>query len=591
MQFSSRNGLIGFAALCSAAYLAFAVDVSSEIKSDAQLHAMTDEIARSKTLQLNSLDKPYFVSYSVSEADQFVVSGSLGGIVGSIRNRARHPSVQVRVGSYALDNTNSTFSPTPRLGLLPIDDDYDAIRTSFWLSTDGLYKAAADQITRKRNALRERADTESVADFAPATPAQLILPPSKLTLDQNEWENKIRRLSGAFAKYPDVASSSVRLMALATTYRLANSEGTLIRMPQDIADLQIRASGLAPDGSPVWNHRFLTTFRPSDLPSDEQLAREVEAIASETNALERAPLAAEYSGPVLFEQEAAAQMIAEVMADAARLRRKPVAQPDSNEGGFLESVWASRLGTKVTPDWMTMIDDPSQKQFQGARLAGYYPADDEGVIPKAVTLVEKGVLKAFLLSREPVKSFDSSNGHGRLPGRYGSEAATIGNLFVQVDQTTPESQMKARLIEKVKAAGLKYGILLRRLDFPSTANVEELQGMARQLQKSGYARTLSAPLLAYRVYPDGREELVRGLRFKEFSAKDLRDVALASDRPYVLNYLNNGSSFDFADVLSDATTSSVICPSLLFDSVDLDRSQDDLTKPPLVPPPPLTAQK
>jgi TldD protein len=151
--------------------------------------------------------------------------------------------------------------------------------------------------------------------------------------------------------------------------------------------------------------------------------------------------------------------------------------------------------------------------------------------------------------------------------------------------------MKVKLLEMVKAAGLKYGLLIRRLDFPSTASIEELQSIGRQLQKSGYARTLNSPLLAYRVYPDGREELVRGLRFRDFSAKELRDIAAASDHPYVLNYINNGSGFNHLDSGSDATSSAVVCPSLLFDSVDLARSENEPGKLPSVAPPLLVAQQ
>jgi TldD protein len=162
---------------------------------------------------------------------------------------------------------------------------------------------------------------------------------------------------------------------------------------------------------------------------------------------------------------------------------------------------------------------------------------------------------------------------------------------VQADQSTPEAQMKSKLIDRVKAAGLKYGMIIRRLDFPSTAGGEEIQGIGREMQKNGYVRTLSPPLLAFRVYADGREELVRGVRFREFSAKNLRDVVLASDRRYVLNYVNNGSSFDFADMRADETTSSVICPSLIVDSVEMDRARNEATKPPIVPPPALVAQK
>jgi hypothetical protein len=247
------------------------------------------------------------------------------------------------------------------------------------------------------------------------------------------------------------------------------------------------------------------------------------------------------------------------------------------------------VGTNVTPAWISIEDDPSQKAFHGEPLVGHYEVDDEGVPAQRVTIVDKGVLKGFLMSREPVRNWNGSNGHGRLPGPFETEEAVIGNLFVHASETVPESQMKQRLIDKVKTAGLQYGLLVRKLDFPSTSTAEELQELGKQAEKSGYMRTITPPLLVYRVYKDGREELVRGVRFGEFSAKDLRDLAAASDRPYVLNYINRGTSFNFADVGSSATMSSVICPSLLFDSVDTERAEDQVVKSPLVPPPALSS--
>jgi hypothetical protein len=205
--------------------------------------------------------------------------------------------------------------------------------------------------------------------------------------------------------------------------------------------------------------------------------------------------------------------------------------------------------------------------------------------------VDKGTLKSFLLSREPVRDFNASNGHGRLPGAYGFEEAVIGNLFVESSKTVKQAQLKTQFLQKVKDAGLKYGVLIRRLDFPSTAGMEEVQSFARQVQKGGYSRTLNAPLLAYRVYLDGHEELVRGFRFRDFSAKDLRDLAAASDERYVYNYVNNGSSFNYADSGTDATTSSVICPSLLFDSLEMARAENEPGKKPTVAPPVLIAQQ
>lgn len=567
-------------------------DAQVDVQKDTQLRAMLDELNRSKSLKLNELEKPYFIQYATSDAQDYVITASFGGLLSSSHVQARHPQIEVRVGDYQFDNTDSIYAERPRLGILPIDDDYGVLRGQLWLSTDGLYKAAADQFTRKRNALRDIAEPDKTPDFSPAQPVRLVKTVPVTKVDSKRWEQQLRALSAEFVNSPSITSSTVRMRAISSTYRLVNTEGTVVRVPQQLSDISMIAGGLAPDGSRIWNHDSITVLQPSQFPEPDQIAKKAKHVAEETDALTRAPLGEDYSGPVLFEGEAAPEMMAQTLTDAIRLARKPVAPSGTSNSGaqMVESVWATRLGQKVTPEWMTLVDDPKQTEFRGTVLSGAYEVDDEGVAAARVTVVEKGVLKGFLLSRQPVSTFRESNGHGRLPGAYGGEQAVIGNLFVQVDHPAPESEMKAKLIEKVKAAGLKYGMVIRRLDFPSTATFQELRSLALQAQKIGYARTLNAPILAYRVYLDGHEELVRGLRFKEFSAKDLRDVDSASDHPYVLNYVNNGSSFNLANSGTDATTSAVICPSLLLDNLDLGRADTEADKLPIVPPPAFSNQ-
>jgi TldD protein len=563
---------------------------SAGAQSDPLLRSMADELARAKTLQLNNLEKPYFISFVSNDSEQAVIAASLGGLTTSNVVRLRQPRIDIRVGSYAFDNTNSVFSGRQPGGLLPIDDEYLALRTSFWLQADALYKSAVDEITRKRTALREIASPDQTPDLAPAPPLNFVAPVARLQLDRGAWEERISRLSARFTAHPDVVTSNVQLLAAVTNYHLVNTEGTIVRVPETVAAVEIRADGLAPDGARVWTHQFLNEVQPSQLPSEGEIAKHVDEAASQVEALKKAPLMDDYEGPVLFENQAAAELMAQVMNDAARLRRKPVAPPESSARSPLDSVWASRLDTKVAPDWLTIIDDPARKDAFGKELAGSYEVDDEGVAASKVTLVENGVLKAYLMSRQPMRTFTASNGHGRLPGPYGGEAAVIGNLFIQASQQTPQSQMKAKLIERLQKSGLKYGMRIQSLDFPSTADVQELEDIVREMQKKGYVRTVTAPLLAYKVYPDGHEELVRGARFHEFSAKNLRDLELASDTPYVLNYVNNGTSFDIPGAASDATTSSVICPALLIEDVEIGHSESESTKPPLVPPPALVAQ-
>ncbi len=571
--------------------LVWAAGIPSAVEGDVQLRAMLDELNRSKTLQLTTLDKPYFIAIASDDGESVDITGSLGGILASSAAHVRMPEVRVRVGSYALDNTDSVFSTSASFGALPLDDNYGAIRTALWLITDQRYKIAAEEIARKRNALREIADPPKTPDFAPAKPLQFFQPIPPLNLDRAHWEAVVRNLSARFRSHEAITSSSVRMRAISSGFRLVTTEGTAVRVPQSLGEIDIRSAGLTADGAGVWNHKIIVVLQPSELPNEQELQKAVDAAASETDALLKAPAAEDYSGPVLFEGEAAAELMAQVLTDATRLARKPVAPPEmQEEGQVLDGVWSSRTGSKVTPDWLTIVDDPSQKTFGGEPLAGQYDVDEEGVPAGRVILVDKGILKGFLLTRQPVRAFDASNGHARLPGAWGAELPVFGNVFVNASQTVPESQMREKLIEKVKAAGLKYGVVVRRLDFPSTADVEELQAMTAQLQKGGSTRSLTAPLLAYRVYADGHEELVRGFRFKDFSAKDLRDVDAASDHPFVLNYENNGNSFNWANATSAATTSSVICPSLLFDAVDLDRAQGQSAKPPLVPAPAVEGQ-
>ena len=414
---------------------------------------MADELARSKTLQLNSLDKPYFVQYTTSDGDEMVITASLGGILASVRAHSRSPRVEVRVGSAQFDNTNSIYSGSSRLGSLPIDDDYDALRVQFWLASDGMYKSATDQITRKRNALREVADADHTPDLSPAKTVIEVETPARLTVDQRKWEETLRQISARFAAAPSVSQSSVRFRTISSTYRLVNSEGTVIRIPQDLSDVTIRGEALAPDGNRVWDYQAVVGLTPKDMPDEETLDKLAESVAANLSNLVKAPVAEEYSGPVLFEQEAAAQMMASVLTDAVRLQRKPVAPPGSNNGQILDSVWSSKVGSKVLPEWMSVTDDPSKEEFQGSVLAGFYKVDDEGVPAERVALVDKGVLKGFLASREPIKTIAVSNGHGRLPGGWGTELAAPGHLLIEVSEKTKEKDMKAKLLEKAENGG------------------------------------------------------------------------------------------------------------------------------------------
>jgi hypothetical protein len=237
---------------------------------------------------------------------------------------------------------------------------------------------------------------------------------------------------------------------------------------------------------------------------------------------------------------------------------------------------------------MDVVDDPVQAEWRGRPLFGHYLVDLEGVTPKPLSLVEKGVLKTYLLTRQPVGGFSESNGRARLPGGFGVKAPGFGNLFIRASQTVAPAELKRQMLELCRLRDKPYGILIRKMDFPSSASLEEFRRLApRMSQAASGARPISFPVLAYRVYPDGREELVRGLRFRDLAVRSLRDIVAASDENHVFEFLDNNAPFALMGAGGFAAESTVVAPAVLFDELQLDRAEEQIPRPPVVPPPPL----
>ena len=201
-------------------------------------------------------------------------------------------------------------------------------------------------------------------------------------------------------------------------------------------------------------------------------------------------------------------------------------------------------------------------------------------------MIEDGRLQNFLTTRQPTKEEKPSNGHARLPGSYGAKTAAIGNLFIEAVETQPIDSLKQELLRMIDQRGVPYGMLVRKLDFPYSGSTSELQALARaNSQTGGGALPISPPVLIYRVYPDGREELVRGLRFRGVNTRSLRDILAASEETAVFDYVNTTTPLALLGSGGYLAGTSVISPGLLFDELEFDIPQEQLPKPPTVPPP------
>ncbi|MCU0246011.1 MAG: metallopeptidase TldD-related protein [Bryobacter sp.] len=570
--------------LFAAAWLAPAQPV------DVLLRAMRDEMRRTAALKLVNPEQPYYIEYAIDDANAFGVTASLGALINERHNRFRIPRVQVRVGDYAFDNTNyvlSDFFFGARYdgGQLPTEDNYEALRHQLWLATDRAYKTAIEGIGRKKAALKNISQPETLPDFYRAEPVKKIANEPAPKIDEAAWKSRTLDLSRLFSRYPAVLGSAVETELVRSTYYLLTTEGTELRLPESFGYVRVRASGQAADGMPVRDHVVLHALDLNRFAPDVEMRQAVEQVAKNVTALAQAPVGEAYTGPVLLEGEAAAQVFAEILGSQLALPRRPVPEP-GRPVPFAGSELEGRRNSRLLPAFLDVVDDPTQKEWRGRPLFGSFPVDIEGVVPQPLTVIEKGVLQNFLLTRQPVRDFSASNGRARIPGGFGHKAAYPSNLFVKNNEPVPLAELKKRLLAVVSQRGKPYGILVRKMDFPSSASFDEVRRQAASLgQQAG--RITSRPLLVFRVYPDGREELVRVLRFRGLGIRSLRDILAASEEETVFDYIGSLAPMALMGAANYVAPATVVSPSVLFEDLELERPQEDLPKLPVVPPPPL----
>jgi len=575
-----------FALLIPAAAIAQRAPIGES--SDPILKAMRDEMTRARSLSVVGGQPLYYLECALDEAQAFRATASLGSIFSSNSTSFRVPRVEVRIGEKKFDNSNYVFSGV-FMGTrfdpeqFPLDNNPGAMRQVFWLAIDRAYKTALEAIGRKKAALRNVTQAEELPDFSDAAPVKLVMPVPAFSVDQDAWKGRISRLSKVFAAYPEVYTSSIDFESSIDTYYFANNEGTELRYTELLAYVRLRANGQAEDGMRLRDHAMFFAAEPSRLPSEADMEREIRRSAENLKALLKAPMGESYSGPVMFEAEAAAQLFSDLIGSQSAVFRKPVAEPGRNINlptGEMEG----RLNSRILPASFTVVDDPTQKEFRGKPLMGHFPVDLEGVAPQPVVVIEKGAFKNYLSTRTPTRDSKSSNGHARLPGSFGGYTAFASNLFVKSDETIPADGMKKKLIELIQQRNKPYGLLVKKLDFPSSATFEELRGV---LGGQG-SRPAPLPLLIYRVYPDGREELVRGLRFRGLNVRALKDIVAAGSDEAQFDYMANGAPFAVIGGGNYVFGCTTVAPSILFEDLELERPQVELPKLPVVPPPPMT---
>ncbi|HEX7670606.1 MAG TPA: metallopeptidase TldD-related protein [Polyangiaceae bacterium] len=535
------------------------------------LSVLTDELARNVgALAKQGKNAPYFVSYEAIDLESVVIDASFGALVSSDRDHTRSLDVDVRVGDPKLDSTHrlrgewDATRDFTRSAWLPLEDDTGSIRTVAWLGTHAEYERAVEDLARvhaNRNVLV--AEEDDSADFSAEQVASFHEPPAALPVDSAVWEAKVRTYSSGFRGHPEILESSVKFQASAETRYLTTSEGTSVQIGRTHGRIEITASTTADDGMRLERAETVDVPSPTDLPGDTVIRGLVERVVSDLLALRKAPPVEPYAGPAILDGRAAGVFFHEIFGHRVEGHR----QKDEEEG----QTFAHQVGQLVMPSFLDVYDDPGILSLNGVPLNGYYLFDDEGVRGGRANLVERGVLTGFLLSRSPARGFPHSNGHGRR--EHGHRIVSRqANLVVDPALTTTPAALKAQLIRELERDHLPFGL-----------RFHEITGGYTNTTRFGSQAFKVMPVMVYRIYPDGHEELVRGVDLEGTPLSALARIEAAANDFDVFNGVCGAES---GWVPVSATS-----PSILLGQIEITRKEKSHDRPPLLPSPPANTAK
>jgi TldD protein len=528
---------------------------------DPVMRVMQAELARASSDLGKTDSAPYYMSYTVYDQNLVVLVGAYGSLLTDASLQRRQADVVMRVGAPALDNTHGQSRPTGMTsGTLPIGDDPDAIGRVLWELTDREYKRAAPAFLNVRTNTAVRAEEEDKSpDFSKETPethlGNVTPPPA---FDRSAWGGEIRRLSGAFRKYPNVYFATVVLQVTDSNSRMVSSEGSAIETPSATTRLIMEAQTRADDGMELLRVETFQAPSASGLPSEADLTAKIAKMAEDLKALKNAPVAEPYDGPALLSGRAAAVFFHEVLGHRLEGHR----QRDEEEG----QTFTKKVGQEVLPKFLSVTDDPTVHEMAGMKLAGSYEFDNEGVPAKRVEVIKDGILRNFLLSRMPIKDFSQSNGHGRSqPGLMST--GRQGNLIVTSTQNVPEADMRQKLIDEVKKQNKPYGLYF-----------DDIQGGFTLTTRSLPQAFQVLPVIVYKVYADGRpDELVRGVDIVGTPLAALTRIMMTGDQQHVFNGVCGAES--------GQVPVSAVAPAMLFSEMEVQKRQHSHDRPPILPAP------
>jgi predicted Zn-dependent protease len=281
---------------------------------------------------------------------------------------------------------------------------------------------------------------------------------------------------------------------------------------------------------------------------------DVKKIIADLEALRTAPIVDPYTGPAILSGRAAGVFFHEVFGHRIEGHR----QKRADEGQTFKKM----LGQKLLPETFNVYCDPARPKYGTTELGGHYLYDNQGVKAQRVPLIESGVFTGFLMARIPIDGFPTSNGHGRK-ATGASVVSRQSNLIVETTKPVSPAVLKEELRKLVVAQQKPYGLLF-----------DDIQGGFAITGRTSPNAFNVQPIMVYRIFPDGREELVRGADFIGTPLSAFSKITAADNAPDIFNGVC-GAESGWVPV-------SAVSPSLLLSQVEVQKKEKSQERLPIL---------
>jgi len=511
---------------------------------------LKEELKRSmKSLKQPGKPGVFYLSYLFRNQRVEKIWGRLGAVNRHRTQSANTVFCDVRVGSYQYDNLtngglndNSDREESADYIYMPSEIKEDAFKFSLWKLTDACYREAAEQFYDKKSKELHFVDpNRKLLSRIRQKPLVSWRRHDMPEIDADYWKYLIRKAGSLIKKYDRIKNSWFEFSSRQSQNILVNSEQREILQQRSIFELRGHVWMLSRKGEGISQDINVIEGDLGDMPSEKEFLRLLKERIDLLLSLEKAPVLNSYSGPVMLSPEACGVFFHEVVGH--RLEGSRLLSPE--EGATFRDL----RGKMIAPEYIDIVDDPRAARFQNRSMIGHFLFDDEGASSERAVLVERGVLKNFLTTASPIPGQKAVNGHARNQ-RYERPISRMGNLFVINHKPVSDEDMRAQFMEEIKRQKKPYGIY-----------VKDVVGGETDTSSYDFQAFKGEIMHAVRVYPNGREEPIRGVDFVGTPLSALDSVQCLGDAQEMDN--------SYCGAESGVVPVSTVAPAMLMRNLEL----------------------